>query len=103
MAMSHACCQKVAGLLLQICGFTVPRGYGRGILNLKSGPLSPGEPLRLPVFKGARPSGLPPSCTRAWTASACCPCQLPCMTCCRAVQATSQRGWAGCHARFARP
>ncbi|EFN54313.1 hypothetical protein CHLNCDRAFT_25068 [Chlorella variabilis] len=29
----------------QICGFTVPRGYGRGILNLKSGPLPERRPL----------------------------------------------------------
>ena len=46
----------------QICGFAVPRGWGRGILNLKSGPLPEripltvvvGEPLRLPPFSGER-------------------------------------------------
>lgn len=43
-----------------ICGFTVPRGHGRGILNIKSGPLPErvplvtviGAPIRLPEFKG---------------------------------------------------
>lgn len=44
----------------QICGFNVPRGWGDGILNLKSGPLPKripltvvvGAPLRLPEYKG---------------------------------------------------
>lgn len=50
------------GACVQICGFAVPRGWGRGILNLKSRPLPEripltvvvGEPLRLPPFSGER-------------------------------------------------
>ena len=44
----------------QICGFNVPRGHGRGVLSMQSGPLPEriplivvvGAPLRLPEFKG---------------------------------------------------
>lgn len=46
--------------MLQLCGFMVPRGWGAGILNLRSGPLPlrrpltvvVGAPLRLPEFRG---------------------------------------------------
>ena len=56
--LSSACRRRAAPL--QICGFNVPRGWGDGILNLKSGPLPKripltvvvGAPLRLPEFKG---------------------------------------------------
>ncbi|PSC71349.1 Diacylglycerol O-acyltransferase 2B [Micractinium conductrix] len=44
----------------KICGFNVPRGHGRGVLSMQSGPLPEriplivvvGAPLRLPEFKG---------------------------------------------------
>ncbi|KAL4458601.1 hypothetical protein ABPG75_013466 [Micractinium tetrahymenae] len=47
-------------LTKNLCGFMVPRGWGAGILNLRSGPLPlrvpltvvVGAPLRLPEFKG---------------------------------------------------